>query len=76
MKYTEENLRWVLKQLAPTLYESMNSAKMYLPEILRTFELHMFPKIISGYVIPDECVSILCQAIDNLDNKGMFNFEE
>lgn len=76
MKYTEENLRNVLKTLTPTLYESMNGAGMYLPEILRTIELHLFPKILSGFIISDECGSILFQAIYNLDNKGMFNFEE
>ena len=36
----------------------------------------MFRKMLWGVVIQKEDAIILRQAIDNLDNKGMFNFEE
>jgi hypothetical protein len=76
MKYTEENLRHVLKKLSPTIYEPLYKNGYYLPEIIRLISLDMFRKMLWGVVIQKEDAIILRQAIDNLDNKGMFNFEE
>ena len=77
MKYTEENLRDVLKKLSPVLYETLNkNGYYYLPELLRLIELDIFPKILLGFVIQEEDAIILRQAIENLENTGMFNFEE
>ena len=76
MKYTEENLRDVLKKLSPALYELLNKNGYYLPELLRLIELDIFPKILLGFVIQEEDAIILRQAIENLENIGMFNFEE
>ena len=77
MKYTEENLRYVLRKLSPTFYDALYKDARYLPEILELIELKMFRKILwGGVIIQTEDAIILQQAIENLENTGMFNFEE
>lgn len=76
MKYTEENLRHVLRKLAPNTYDALEISGNFLPDIMRHVAVHTFLKMLDGFVIQKEDAKIFKMAIDNLGEKGQFNFEE
>jgi hypothetical protein len=76
LEYTEENLRKVIERIDEVCYHRYLDNNIPLPSILSMITKDGFLAMLKGeFIIDDQDKEILIKAIENLENKGYFAFE-